>query len=57
MRDLLRHVTDALEQGREVLVCQLVETRGSTPQKAGALMVIDPDGGQAGTLGGCCVEA
>lgn len=57
MRELLRHVTDALEQGRELIVCQVVETRGSTPQKAGALMVVDPQGGQAGTLGGGCVEA
>jgi xanthine dehydrogenase accessory factor len=35
----------------------VVETRGSTPQKAGALMLVDPQGGQAGTLGGGCVEA
>jgi xanthine dehydrogenase accessory factor len=57
MRDLLRHVTDALEQGREVIVCQVVETKGSTPQKAGALMIVDAQGKQAGTLGGGCVEA
>src|SRR5436309_1918754 len=57
MRELLRKMTDALERGREQVVCQVVETRGSTPQKAGALMVVDPDGGQAGTLGGGCVEA
>jgi xanthine dehydrogenase accessory factor len=57
MRELLRHLTDALEQGRELVVCQVVETRGSTPQKAGALMLVDPQGGQAGTLGGGCVEA
>jgi xanthine dehydrogenase accessory factor len=57
MRDLLRHLTDRLELGREAIVCQVVETRGSTPQKAGALMVVGPDGGQAGTLGGGCVEA
>jgi xanthine dehydrogenase accessory factor len=57
MRDLLRQLTDQLEQGREAIVCQVVETRGSTPQKAGALMVVGPDGGQAGTLGGGCVEA
>ena len=57
MRDLLRHLTDSLEQGRELIVCQVVETRGSTPQKAGALMVVDPTGGQLGTLGGGCVEA
>ena len=57
MRELLRHLTDALERGREQIVCQVVETRGSTPQKAGALMLVDPSGGQAGTLGGGCVEA
>jgi xanthine dehydrogenase accessory factor len=57
MRELLRHLTDTLEAGRELIVCQVVETRGSTPQKAGALMLVDPSGGQAGTLGGGCVEA
>lgn len=57
MRDVLQRLTDALERGREQIVCQVVETKGSTPQKAGALMVVDPDGGQAGTLGGGCVEA
>ena len=57
MRELLRHLTHTLEQGRELVVCQVVETRGSTPQKAGAMMLIDPDGGQVGTLGGGCVEA
>ena len=57
MRDLLSDLTNALEQGREVIVCQVVETRGSTPQKAGALMIVSPDGGQVGTLGGGCVEA
>ena len=35
----------------------LVETRGSTPQKAGAAMLVFPDGSQQGTLGGGCVEA
>ena len=56
MRDVLRSLIEALEQDRELILCQVVETRGSTPQKAGALMVIDPDGGQVGTLGGGCVE-
>jgi xanthine dehydrogenase accessory factor len=56
MRDLVRHLIEALEQDRELIVCQVVETRGSTPQKAGSMMVIDPEGGQVGTLGGGCVE-
>ena len=56
MRDVVRQLINALEQEREPIVCQVVETRGSTPQKAGALMIVDPSGGQAGTLGGGCVE-
>jgi xanthine dehydrogenase accessory factor len=56
MRDVVRQLIQALEQEREPIVCQVVETRGSTPQKAGALMIVDPTGGQAGTLGGGCVE-
>lgn len=57
MRDLIRHLCASLERGRENLLCQVVETRGSTPQKAGALMLVGLDGGQVGTLGGGCVEA
>src|SRR5438034_11112651 len=57
MRELLRELTDALDQGRDCVYCALVETRGSTPQKAGAAMIVFPDGGQFGTLGGGCVEA
>src|SRR4051812_14341709 len=57
MRDVLRRLTHAPGSGRGQVVCEVVETRGSTPQKAGALMVVAPAGGQAGTLGGGCVEA
>lgn len=57
MRDLLRELTAALDQGRDFVYCSLVETRGSTPQKAGAAMLVFPDGRQFGTLGGGCVEA
>ena len=56
MRDVIGHLIDILEKGREAIVCQVVETRGSTPQKAGSMMIVDPDGGQGGTLGGGCVE-
>ena len=42
---------------RTCVYCSVVETRGSTPQKAGAAMLVFPDGGQIGTLGGGCVEA
>jgi xanthine dehydrogenase accessory factor len=57
MRDLLASVTEALDAGRACVYCSVVETRGSTPQKAGAAMLVFADGSQAGTLGGGCVEA
>lgn len=56
MRELLRHLTATLDAGSEAILCEVVETKGSTPQKAGALMLVEPDGGQVGTLGGGCVE-
>src|SRR5690349_19632921 len=57
MRELLAELTAALEQRRDLVYCAVVETRGSTPQKAGAAMLVFPDGSQRGTLGGGCVEA
>jgi len=57
MRTLLAALDDALTQGRPCVHCCVVETRGSTPQKAGAAMLVYPDGSQVGTLGGGCVEA
>lgn len=47
----------AIQAGQPVAWTSLVETRGSTPQKAGAMMLVYPDGSQSGTLGGGCVEA
>jgi xanthine dehydrogenase accessory factor len=57
MRELVPQLLDALAAGRSVVYCRLVETRGSTPQKAGAGMLVFAEGSQAGTLGGGCVEA
>jgi xanthine dehydrogenase accessory factor len=57
MHELLAEVVAALDQRRPCVWCAVVETRGSTPQKPGAAMLVFPDGGQSGTLGGGCVEA
>ncbi|MCA9146042.1 MAG: XdhC family protein, partial [Planctomycetales bacterium] len=57
MQEIVRQLADALNANRPVAYCRLVETRGSTPQKAGAMMLVYEDGSQAGTLGGGCVEA
>lgn len=57
MRELLAEAVRLLESGQPLVWCAVVETRGSTPQKAGAVMLVHPDGSQTGTLGGGCVEA
>ncbi len=59
IRDVIVQCARLLEQQDDFqgVFCRLVETRGSTPQKAGACMVVLPQGEQIGTLGGGCVEA
>jgi xanthine dehydrogenase accessory factor len=57
MRNLLSDLQEVIREGKPVAYTLLVETRGSTPQKAGAAMLVFPDGSQTGTLGGGCVEA
>src|SRR6187431_908424 len=57
MREVLQELIQAMRGGKSTAWCRLVETRGSTPQKAGAAMIVYADGSQAGTLGGGCVEA
>lgn len=57
MQQFLQELLHVLRSGRPVAYAALVETRGSTPQKAGAAMLVFPDGSQTGTLGGGCVEA
>jgi len=57
MRELLLELEKAVQQNQPVCYTCLVETRGSTPQKPGAAMLIFRDGSQVGTLGGGCVEA
>jgi len=57
MKQLISDLKQALQNSQPVIYTALVETRGSTPQKAGAAMLVYPDGSQSGTLGGGCVEA
>ncbi|MCH7719665.1 MAG: XdhC family protein [Planctomycetes bacterium] len=49
-------IADA-EADRPAALCTVVKTRGSTPQTAGAAMLVRADGSTLGTLGGGCVEA
>ncbi|MFP6668273.1 MAG: XdhC family protein [Pirellulales bacterium] len=57
MKKVITSAIEAIQDGRSAAYCRLVETRGSTPQKAGAAMLVFANGNQVGTLGGGCVEA
>jgi len=54
---ILRELAGALERGERVALATIVDTHGSTPQKAGARLLVRADGDASGTLGGGCIEA
>ncbi len=57
MEVLLSELIRRCRAGERVAMCIVVATRGSTPQEAGAKMLVLADGTTVGTLGGGCVEA
>jgi xanthine dehydrogenase accessory factor len=57
MKDVIEAALKALQNGEGAALVTVVATEGSTPQKAGAKMVVYPDGRIVGTIGGGCVEA
>jgi len=57
MREVLKALIQHTADGQSAAFCQLIATKGSTPQKSGAVMVVLPSGELIGTLGGGCVEA
>jgi len=54
---ILQALVERLDQGQPCALCTVVNTRGSTPQTAGAMLLVDPSGETQGTIGGGCVEA
>ena len=56
-RSLTQALEAAREAGRRCALATIVSTKGSTPRKGGARMIVDPDTGLVGTVGGGCGEA
>jgi xanthine/CO dehydrogenase XdhC/CoxF family maturation factor len=50
-------IVDAGRAGRPCALATVVATRGSTPRKNGAKLLVDPATGLVGTVGGGCGEA
>jgi len=56
-RTLTEALVAAREAGRRCALATIVETKGSTPRKVGARMLVEPGRGLVGTVGGGCGEA
>ncbi len=56
-RSIAEALGAAREAGRPCALATVISTRGSTPRKVGARLVVDPERGLTGTVGGGCGEA
>ena len=54
--EVLAAAADALKRGETVALVTVVRAQGSTPQRAGAKMLVFADGRIVGTIGGGCYE-
>ena len=54
---LYQALVEAARAGRRCALATVVDSRGSTPRKAGTKMLVDPERGLVGTVGGGCGEA
>lgn len=55
-RRTLNALVEAADRSSPVAVATIIRTRGSTPRKEGARMVVSREGILAGTVGGGCGE-
>ncbi|MEN6414864.1 MAG: XdhC family protein [Veillonellales bacterium] len=56
-RKILSAICEIKRNSEKAALVTIVETRGSTPRKAGSKMLVLPDGRSFGTIGGGCGEA
>ena len=56
-RTISQALLAARDAGRRCVLATIVATKGSTPRKVGARMLVDPVNGLVGTVGGGCGEA
>ena len=57
MNEVFDELRRSLARGEAVVLATVAATRGSTPRRAGARMLVRPDGSFCGTIGGGCGEA
>ena len=55
--EILKLLNQERAEGRAAVLVTILETRGSTPRKAGSQMLVKNDGSIQGTIGGGLAEA
>ena len=55
--EVYAEIQASIGRGEPIALATVAQTRGSTPRKSGAKMVVRPDGTFFGTIGGGCGEA
>jgi xanthine dehydrogenase accessory factor len=55
-QEVFAALAQALDRGEEAALVTIVSSRGSTPQRVGAKMLVFGDGRTVGTIGGGCYE-
>lgn len=55
--DILKQLNQEQSEGRPVVLVTILDTRGSTPRKAGSQMLVLRDGSIRGSIGGGLAEA
>ena len=56
MQDVFHEAVNLLQKEEQLVMATVIRTKGSTPQKPGAKLLVRNDGTGVGTLGGGCVE-
>lgn len=56
MKFLFGKLEQALISGNNIILCSIIESKGSTPRGAGAKMIVFEDGTIVGTIGGGAIE-
>ena len=57
MAEIYQKIADVSNNGREAAVCTIINTKGSTPRKQGAKMLVYESGSIEGTIGGGALES
>ena len=56
-KTIIKKICELKSQGESIALVTIISTKGSTPQKTGATMLVEKSGKIWGTVGGGCGEA